>query len=183
MSDAPVYLLQRMLHRQTLPAWFWCSLDQCICLMMLLREIYWLCSLSSKYCCITQIGSLCFLMMPTSSGNRNDLLLFLLSGKHHIHLPKVTFLYDYVDEFHVQKTDMLINMQIFLKSWYFPWQPRSAAHLWEWVWCSFQLPLEQQITSGSRKKSEWRAFNVVTLVELFASQLVTRTLKTCWTLL
>lgn len=97
----------------SLPAWFWFSLDQCICLMMLLREIYWLCSLSSKYCCITQIGSLCFLMMPTSSGNRNDLLLFLLSGKHHIHLPKVTFLYDYVDEFHVQKTDMLINMQIF----------------------------------------------------------------------
>lgn len=92
MSDAPVYLLQRMLHRQTLPAWFWFSLDQCVCLMMLLREIYWLCSLSSKYCCITQMAHSVFLMMATSSGNRNDLLLFLLSGKDHIHLPKVTFL-------------------------------------------------------------------------------------------
>lgn len=60
MLDAPVYLLQRMLHRQTLPAWFWFSLDQCVCLMMLLREIYWLCFLSSKYCCITQMAHYVF---------------------------------------------------------------------------------------------------------------------------
>lgn len=116
MSDALVYLLQRMLHRQTLPAWFWFSLDQCVCLMMLLREIYWLCSLSSKYCCITQMAHSVFWwwQQVQETGTTfsfsccQENITFICQKWHFCH-----FLYDYVDEFHVQKTDMLINMQIF----------------------------------------------------------------------
>lgn len=81
-------------------------LDQCSCLMMLLRAIYWLYSLSSypNYCCVTQMayrvfyGSQELMFATVNVKNKNDLqktfwhacdlLLSLLSGQNDANLQK-----------------------------------------------------------------------------------------------